>query len=168
MYTDPLISYKVGVDVVRKVTFRFKYSGWETDYNIIILFLTRIALVESDFGEDPLTFRPGYYGGIWQIDEDVFNDTKNISAHSQLSSELDEVSRIFGIDWVNDITWQDLVKPLYSGIAARLYLSNNPAPIPTTLQEQAEYWEMNYTSSNKTAEEFVKLVEMSTKISYGG
>ena len=165
-HTDPFISYEVGIDVVKSVTFRFKYSGWEADYNVLLL-LKRIALVESDFGRDPETFRPGYYGGIWQVDEDVFNSTKNIIAYSQLRGKHDEIMRIFGIDWVNDITWQDLVKPLYSAIAAQLYLCNNPAPIPTNLQEQADYWEMNYTSSNKTAEEFVELVQMSTEITYG-
>ena len=30
-------------------------------------FLCRLAWVESKYGEDPNTFRRGYYGGIWQV-----------------------------------------------------------------------------------------------------
>ena len=30
-------------------------------------FLRRIALVESNFGTHPYTYRTGYYGGIWQV-----------------------------------------------------------------------------------------------------
>ena len=31
------------------------------------LFLRRLAYVESRDGMDPKTFRPGYFGGIWQV-----------------------------------------------------------------------------------------------------
>ena len=30
-------------------------------------FLCRVAWVESKYGEDPNTYRSGYYGGIWQV-----------------------------------------------------------------------------------------------------
>lgn len=32
-------------------------------------FLCRVAWVESKYGEDPNTYRSGYYGGIWQVSE---------------------------------------------------------------------------------------------------
>ena len=32
-----------------------------------MLFLRRLAYVESRDGTDPATFRIGYYGGIWQV-----------------------------------------------------------------------------------------------------
>ena len=31
------------------------------------LFTRRLAYVESEDGENKETFRPGYYGGIWQV-----------------------------------------------------------------------------------------------------
>ena len=34
--------------------------------------------------------------------------------------------------------WNDLRKPLYSGLAARLFLLKIPAPIPSTLKDQAD------------------------------
>ena len=30
-------------------------------------FLCRVAWVESKYGNDPGTYRPGYHGGIWQV-----------------------------------------------------------------------------------------------------
>ena len=30
-------------------------------------FLCRVAWVESKYGQDKGTYRPGYYGGIWQV-----------------------------------------------------------------------------------------------------
>ena len=58
------------------------------------------------------------------------------------------IMQIFGIDWVNDITWKDLLKPLYSGIAARLYLSNFPEEIPSCLPDQARYWVQYYNGDS--------------------
>lgn len=39
-----------------------------------------------------------------------------------------------------------LVKPLYSGLAARLYLVRIPAEIPSNLQSQGWYWKKYYNT----------------------
>lgn len=51
-----------------------------------------------------------------------------------------------GIDWTKT-SWQDLQKPLYSGLAARLYLAKFPARIPPDLASQARYWKTYYNTS---------------------
>ena len=155
-----------GADVVSQVIDRFNCSGWETD-ETVLRFLKRTALVESDFGQDADTFRDGYYGGIWQVDEDAFDDTQNTSVHTEL---LPAITEIFGINWVNDVTWMDLLKPLYSGIAARLYLSIQPTPIPipetSNITGQAAYWKTHYNrNDSETAQHFIDRVN-STEGSY--
>ena len=115
--------------------------------------------MESNFGNDPNTFRPGYFGGIWQVDNSAFDDTKDTASHNGLAARLSVVNNIFGKDWVRDITWMDLTKPLYSGIVARLYLGNVGKPIPGTLDGQAMYWKMYYNRSGAgTVQNFIDRV----------
>ena len=111
-------------------------------------FLRRIAYVESKDGKDSNTYRSGYYGGIWQVDEVGFEDTQDIVSHPGLATKLDEIQEKLGIDW-RTVHWQDLLKPLYSGLATRLFLSNIPAAIPfaSDLQAQGGYWKAHYNKN---------------------
>ena len=110
--------------------------------------LRRIAYVESRDGTDSGTYRNGYYGGIWQVDEMVFENTQDTTSHPALAAKLDAIQQIFGIDW-RTLRWQDLRRPLYSGLAARLFLANVPAAIPfaSNLQAQGEYWNTHYNTN---------------------
>ena len=111
-------------------------------------FLRRIAYVESKDGTHPNTYRPCYHGGIWQVDKIGFEDTQNTKAHPGLSKKFDEIEKIFGIKW-REVKWEDLRKPLYSGLAARLLLSNKPGEIPPAndVEGQAAYWKNHYNSA---------------------
>ena len=61
----------------------------------------------------------------------------------------------------------DLTKPLYSGIAARLYLGNVAKPIPLTLQGQATYWKLHYNrGGNGTEQDFIDRVTAGERL-YG-
>ena len=66
------------------------------------------------------------------------------------------------IDWPT-VRWEDLRKPLYSGLAARLKLSNVKVPIPlaSEIEEQGQYWKDYYNSKlgAGTVEKFVEDVE---------
>jgi len=75
----------------------------------------------------------------------------------------DQIKAKLGIDWTNT-RWEDLEKPLYSGLAARLYLARISAPIPSALEAQAQYWKTHYnTSAGKgTKEKFVEDVKQAT------
>ena len=125
--------------------------------------LRRIAFVESRDGTDTDTYRPGYNGGIWQVDEDKFlstqaNSTLNVERHDYIREE-------FNIDWPN-VRWSDLRIPLYSGIAAKLFLLNisDRKPIPCDLPGQAAYWRTHYCgmTCNKTEVTFIENVNTLT------
>ena len=159
-----------GPDVVRAVIGRIEGS------NIFLLdkqFLRRIAYVESKDGTDDSTYRSGYHGGIWQVDEVGFRDTQDNSSHPGLTTKFDKIQKYFGIDW-RDVQWEDLRKPLYSGLAARLFLYNIPDAIPAAgnIQAQGEYWKEHYDTpaGDGTVEEFVEdvkaLLEKESKLLY--
>ena len=143
-----------GPDVVKAVVSKIETAGlFPTDHQM----LRRIAYVESLDGEDTRAFRDGYHGGIWQVNRAAFIDTQNISAHPGLDSLYDKIEAYFGINW-RFVTWEDLRMPLYSGLAARIYLSLNPDDIPLASEtnEQATYWRTIY---NGTAKDFATLVK---------
>ena len=121
--------------------------------------LRRIALVETRYGTDNDTYRDNYHGGIWQVDEDMFIETKVIL---KSPSRLDaNIMQFMGIDW-HATTWEDLRKPLYSGLAARLFLSGivEPIPLASDVSGQAKYWKAHYDlpSGPGTEEEFIQAV----------
>jgi len=119
--------------------------------------LFKIAWVESRFGKDRLTFRSGYYGGIFQVDLKGFQATQDKRSHPGLSRKFEKIKKAFCIDW-SQVRWNELTKPLYSAIAARLFLSNKPGAIPYSLSGQAKYWKDHYNSQygKGTVEEFKK------------
>ncbi len=50
--------------VVEATIKRLLHSGI---FDVGLLFLRRLACVESTYGTDPETYRFGYHGGIWQV-----------------------------------------------------------------------------------------------------
>jgi len=110
--------------------------------------LRRIAWVESKDGTDSRTYRQGYHGGIWQVDFIGFRDTKDTSAHPGLVTKFRAIQQKFGIDWPS-VQWEDLRKPLYSGLASRLFLSNIVESIPfaSDIAGQASYWKRYYNTN---------------------
>lgn len=65
--------------------------------------------------------------------------------NARLRRYWSQIKAKLGIDWPKT-KWQDLVKPLYSGLAARLYLVRIPAAIPSNLQSQGWYWKKYYNT----------------------
>ena len=117
--------------------------------------LRRIAYVETRDGTDSDTYDGSNNdGGIWQLSSAKFTSTKTVS--SQL---LQGISTNFGINWASTV-WSDLRKPLYSAIAARLYLEVISAAIPfsTDISGQGNYWANYYTSSGGAQSDFVTAV----------
>ena len=61
---DPLTPKGKGSTVVKKVVDKINNLGiFPSDHK----FLCRVAWVESKYGQASGTYRPGYYGGIWQV-----------------------------------------------------------------------------------------------------
>ena len=109
--------------------------------------LRRVAYAETRDGVDINTYRPGYNGGIWQVDENIYNETQNVAANPQLVQLHAEILTALGITWPTT-TWVDLRRPLFSALAARLYFSIVAEAIPMAgdLRGQGEYWKRNYNS----------------------
>ncbi|XP_048238745.1 uncharacterized protein LOC124119917 [Haliotis rufescens] len=109
------------------------------------LFLRRLAYVESTDGRDAKTYRSGYDGGIWQIDESKFLETK--TCPSSIVAECNKAKSAFNIDW-RTTSWSDLRKPLYSGLAAALYIKKYQSGSPPgDVTSQASFWALKLRPS---------------------
>ena len=127
-------------------------------------FMNRVAAVESNFGQHHDTYRRGYHGGIYQVDRVGFRDTKKVRSHPLLRIKIARVENVTGINWL-DVKWKDLRKPLYSGIAARLFVSNIKDKIPESIEKQAPYWKNKYNKSNKNVDMAIKrFIDVAWKI----
>ena len=115
-------------------------------------FMRRVAYVMSDFGRDTRNIG---YGGIWQLSEIAFKDTLDTSAHLRLPGKYERIYKAYGIDWTT-VKYTDLIKPFYSALAARLYMSNSPKLLPPTsdVQEQAMHWKFQYMRGSGDIENF--------------
>ncbi|XP_025091098.1 uncharacterized protein LOC112562217 isoform X1 [Pomacea canaliculata] len=106
------------------------------------LFLRRLASVESGDGLDPKTYRAGYDGGIWQVDRQMFNTTIRCTGIQSYCNIISQPP--FNITWTR-VAYSDLRKPLYSGLAAALYLSQTHNSIfPADVESQAAIWSTYY------------------------
>ncbi|XP_025113984.1 uncharacterized protein LOC112576009 [Pomacea canaliculata] len=113
------------------------------------LLLRRFAFVETDDGLDPNTYRAGFNGGIWAVSETDFRNTQN---DPRLSRFYEDITQRFGIDW-NRLTWDQLRKPIYSGLATALYIAQkfNGQAIPVSKEEQAAWYQSNIHPQNLIA-----------------
>ena len=111
-------------------------------------FLKEIAKHESHSGKHQDTFRKDYHGGIYQIDKIGFTKTQDIKSHPKLKKWYKKIKDTTGIDWTK-VKWEDLRKPAYSTLAARLYLVTIPEAIPKTLKDRASYYKKYYNRSGK-------------------
>ena len=161
-----------GSEVVETVVSRIERSAiFENDYG----YIRRIAWVETRDGlSRTATFRNGYHGGLWQVDEVVFQETIDTVTYPQLLEKYQQIQVEFAIDW-STTRWEDLRKPLYSGLAVYLYMVTiigiNES-IPLNIHDQADHWKRNYRLHVEvTVEEFVTLVgelETMTVGTFGG
>ena len=153
-----LQSQDSGRYVVTEVTRRIQESGIFPDDKGLLL---RIAWVESRFGWDSGVFHrnDSIPVGIWRMNITALEDTKNVDLHPHLEKKHANIRRVFGINW-KAMTTLDLHKPLISGLAARLFITNKPGVIPSEVEEQARYWKEHYnTDKDITAETFLERLE---------
>ncbi|XP_070177038.1 uncharacterized protein [Littorina saxatilis] len=115
------------------------------------LFVRRAAYVASRDGADSATYRPNFHGGIWQVTEAMFTATKDCN-NDNLVLACSNVSASLGIQW-SSVTWSELRKPLYSGIAAALstlLALGNDTSMPGSLAQQGDVWAQMYGGSRTT------------------
>ncbi|CAH1783424.1 unnamed protein product [Owenia fusiformis] len=129
-------------------------------------FLRNIACVESKYGTDKDTYRENYHGGIWQVNEATFNETKDTASRSKLKKNLEKIKNLYDVNW-ESATWKELRDPFYSALAARLFLQIQDEKLPSEkdINKQGEYWSQYYNPDDgtRTADEFVQRVEECTK-----
>jgi len=85
------------------------------------------------------------YSNWLQVDDSSFQATR-----ASLSGKMEKGIRDkFSIDW-KQTQYQDLSKPLYSGIAAMLKIAEyyRYSNIPQTVVDQARYWATSYTAES--------------------
>ena len=142
----------VGPEVVKACVKKIAESKIFPDDNG---FMRRIAYVMSKDGTDMRSD-----GGIWQVSDFAFGDTMATGAHFHLPSKYNKIRQAFpGIDWPST-TRQDLDKPFFSALAARLYLSNFKERIPNAnmIEEQAYYWKDFYMRGVANKKKFLEAV----------
>ena len=102
--------------------------------------MCRLAYTMSRYGK--ATWQLETDGGIWQVSLHAFQDTKDVSTHKRLPAKYQSLFDRIGIKNWKDIRRRELEKPMYSAIAARLYLSNFAESIPPhyKVEEQEDYW----------------------------
>lgn len=95
-------------------------------------------------------------GGIWQVSAYAFEDTQDTNTHIRLGKKYEKIEQFFGIKW-KTVELVDLAIPIYSAIAARLYLSNFAHFVPPRheVKKQAEYWWETYMK-NHESKKFIK------------
>ena len=100
--------------VVETVVDRIERSAiFKNDFG----YIRRIAWVETRDGLNrTFTFRPGYHGGLWQVDEVVFQETKNTAAYPLLFEKYQQIRVEFDIEWPT-VDWEELRKSLHCGLA---------------------------------------------------
>ena len=132
-------------------------------------FMERVAFVMSRNGE--ASFQLHTDGGIWQVSKYAFRDTKEETAHVRLPKKYQRLEEIFGIKW-RDVSRVDLEIPMYSAIAARLYLSNFAEAIPPQYQisKQQEYWWRFYMHEHESkmfmdSSDFTRELQLLTALS---
>lgn len=140
------------------------------------VFFKDLALVESDYGQNADTFTVSHLGGIWQVTESAFDETKDIvfiRRNPDYADILDEISDVLSITWVTG-SFVGLNKPQFSLIAARLVLHLRAAESTTdadkascetipTLDDKdayAEYWYRCYRGETSgSIEEFANRID---------
>ena len=127
---------------------RIQQSGlFANDKDLLI----RIAYVETRDGTRPGTFRDGYNGGIWAVDEDVFVSTQDTAANTKLLAKIQQIQESFNINWLN-VPWSELRKPFFSALAARLIIFNVPGSIPGDIRGQAQFWARHHNKNGDGSE----------------
>lgn len=148
-----------GIDVVFASVSRIQQANIFLDDNRL---LRRVAFAETRDGIDLDTYREGYNGGIWQVDESIFDETQNSANHPELTDIYNRVLGAFGVNWTAEVQWIDLRRPFFSALAARIYFEIVEEDIPNIgdLEGQGQFWKRHFNSNPQdTVQTFVNDVD---------
>jgi len=136
----------VGEDVTRKAIEAVTFGNKKAT-----TFLSRVALVESDFGTDKNTFKQKDSSGIFQIErEGAYAEVmRRLDPEADVGASVrrynEQLKDSYGID-LTQMSYEDLEQPIIGAAFARAFLLTVPEEIPTDLQEQGEYWKKYYNT----------------------
>ena len=140
-----------GLEVVEMVMSQIRTSKiFESDH--MYDYIRRITWVESCDGLNDSAYREGYHGGLWQVDEPLFLVTQDNTSYPILTDKHKLVNDQFDVDWMT-MQWKELRIPLWSGVAACLYMCTIDEEIPSSISQQAEHWSRNYNSKKEQPQE---------------
>lgn len=149
-----------GSDVVNAVIAKLEASEiFDNDHRL----LRRLAFVESADGvTDRTPCSNG--GGIWALEESKLTI---VLTSSELAATREKIRLFFNVEWTQ-VTIQDLCKPFYAGMTARLYLyylettTRARIPLAGNIAEQARFWFTYYHSQTQglTVDYFIAQVSL--------
>jgi hypothetical protein len=126
-------------------------------------FLYEIAIVESRLGYLTTRYTTGGRKGkgVWQMERGAFNATKDIKRYPQLIPYLDNLKRETGIDWREDVKWDDCNYVFYGAVAAHLYLIVKDIDAKNTTAKRAVQWKKHYNTykGKGRASDYIRKVE---------
>ena len=133
-----------------------------------VQFLRRVAYVGTLDGVEDHTFLPNYNGGIWQIDEGIFEftqlkniDTLSVADQNFIQNVQNWIQEAFEISWTASL-WVYLLQPQYSLLAAAFHIlimeevKGVLLPQSNNITGQAAFWN---AFSNGSAEKFIERVK---------
>ena len=125
-------------------------------------FLRRIAYAETRDG----TSSSAEFHNIWAVGQEGLERTK-ISNHPTVNIKRNLIALELDIDWLM-VDWDDLKRPFYSAVAARLLLFLAPELIPdfSDIPEQARFWKQYYNVDGSLSEFIGAVNELEGKYFY--
>jgi len=133
-----------GAEIVRSVLTKLEYSDFfsilstsSQETQVKEQFMREMAYVTSKDGEETNTASTG---GIWGVDQSIFEKTKSFN----YTSLYQQIADSFCIDWKR-VRYGDLAKPLYSSLAVKIYLYHqnvigNRLPSVSLDRTKAMFW----------------------------
>lgn len=140
----------------------------------VVVACVRLVRESNVFSEDHGTLRRIAYaetldgtalpsnGGIWAVSKEAFESTQNQSISSTI---LADVEAVFHITWSTVVYEQDLGKPLYSALAARIFIQQlqDSGQNTSSVDDQIILWTNHYTSSaHANSDTYLDAVENAT------
>ena len=154
-----LVDDSTGSEVVQAVIAKLDVTKiFDSDHRL----LRRLAFVESSDGTNGCTGTQG--GGIWGLERSKLDIILNAP---ELAEIRNRISVNFGVVWTQ-VTEDDLRKPFYAGLAARMYLFYLEAtqlaniPLAGNIRAQAQFWVSYYHSNvgGATEDYFIEKVTL--------
>ena len=147
-----------GASVVQAVLSKLDSSGifqQSGNADLTNVFLRNMAFAETRDGVDLVSGRgTSMEGGIWNMTATQLKQTQQ-----QPSKVYDDIETLLGQDW-RSVESRDLDRPLFSGMAARLYLTyvtDAGVHIPP-IGNQGDFWNENFKGGNGDIQKWIEAI----------